>query len=426
MSQVEAVDGEPSPEVEDARTAETAAGSWQQRFGFPVKAYVVVAAVLVVVAWFSYQLLDPYAYYGQPEVVFPGSGVLGGWFRYDGGWYRGIALSGYSYNGPGQQASVAFFPAYPMLMRLVAVVVRNEVLAGMAITFACGVASAVLIYRWTLARYGESVARLSVLLLLVYPYAMYLYGAVYADALFLVAALGAFILLEHDHPILAGLAGALATASRPIGIAVVVGLIAVTIYRRGGFRHLRNLRPSDGGVLLSIGGLVGWSTYQWIRWGNPLIFNDIQSAPGWDQGSGPHTWFKVQLFENVRHLPRFLIDSFTGPTVYDPRPWSIFTYTAGTLFQGLLVIGGLVLVPFIWKRIGWGYALYVLAIVGIALVGTKDFQGTGRYMLAAFPCFAVGAEMLVRRRATRLVLLSTSAVLLVILTSGYARGYYVA
>ena len=34
-------------------------------------------------------------------------------------------------------------------------------------------------------------------MLLLYPYAYYLYGAVYPTALFLAAAIGAFVLLDH-------------------------------------------------------------------------------------------------------------------------------------------------------------------------------------------------------------------------------------
>lgn len=400
--------------------------SLRERFGFPVTVYGVVGIVVLLVAWFSYRHLDPWPFYAGDPAAFPGDGVLGGWFRYDGGWYRFIVEQGYSYGEVDQQASIAFFPAYPLVMMAVDLVVGNAVLAGIVVTAVCGLSSAILLYRWTRLTFGEDVARLATVLLLVYPYAWYLFGAVYADALFLVAAIGAFLLLEKGHPVLAGLAGVVATAGRPVGIALVVGLVAVTIHKRGGIRSWRSLRPSDGGVLLSLGGLVGWSTYLWVRFGDPLLFSKIQGAAGWDQGSGPHTWFKVTLFERLQHLPFWLRDSFSGSTTHDARPWTESVYSLGTIFQGLLVVGGLVLVPVIWKRLGSGYAIYVGTIVAIALVGTKDFQGTGRYMLAAFPCFAVGAQLLVGHRRRTAVLVACSGALLVVLTSAFSRGYYVA
>lgn len=78
-------------------------------------------------------------------------------------------------------------------------------------------------------------------LFLLYPYAFYLYGAVYADALFVLAALGALLLLEADHVWLAGLAGAVATAARPVALVVVVGLAVRALERRGVFPQGRVL-----------------------------------------------------------------------------------------------------------------------------------------------------------------------------------------
>ena len=39
----------------------------------------------------------------------------------------------------------------------------------------------------------------------------------------------------------------------------------------------------------------------------------------------------------------------------------------------------------IWRRFGWGYAGYVLGIIAIGAIGTKDFLGAGRYLIGAFP-----------------------------------------
>ena len=46
-------------------------------------------------------------------------------------------------------------------------------------------------------------------------------------------------------------------------------------------------------MLVSGLGLAAWCIYLWIQFGDPLAFVSVQAAPGWYQGSGPHTWFKV-------------------------------------------------------------------------------------------------------------------------------------
>ncbi len=411
-------------EVPDAPT-EQVPGSWRA-YRFPVLAFLAVAAWLVLVVWWSTSWLDRFPGYPVGPVSFPGSGVLEGWFRYDGGWYELIARDGYFSQGPDLQSPVAFFPGYPLAMRGVAFAVRNEILAGILVTFLCGLAASVLIYRWTADRLGEAAARTTVLLVLLFPYAWYLVGAVYADALFIVAVVGAFILVERDQPVLAGLLGAVATATRPVSVAVILGLVAVLVQRRGGLRNWRALRPRDAGVLLSVGGLVAWSGYLWWRFADPLLWVEVQKSPGWDQGSEPRTWFKVAFFERLDNLPFWIRDSFTASNASGLQPFTESAYTSGLILQGSLLIAMLALIVVVVRRLGWGYGIYCLTLLVVPLVGTKDFQGVGRYLLAAFPCFAALALILADRPRWRVAVLGVGAGLLTLLTSAYARGYYVA
>ena len=393
---------------------------------FAVSAYLAVAAVLVAIVAGSVHLLSRWSGYPIAPLHFPGSWLLEGWVRWDGNWYRDIVSNGYESHGTNAQANLAYFPGYPMAMWPVAQVVGSSALAGIAVTFASGLAAVVGFQRWARSRLDPFSTRVAVGLLLLYPYAWYLYGAVYADALFLALAVAAFLLLEGGHPLWAGVAGALASATRPVGIAVAIGLVLVTVERRGGFGQLRRLRRGDYGVLLSFGGLAAWSAYQGVRWGNPLLFTDIEGAPGWDQPVGPRTWFKVSFLQRLHHLPRWLNDSVSNSHGQSPHAWSESVYTLSILLQALLLLGALVLIWVVWRRIGWGYAGYCITIVAIAGIGTKDFLGAGRYLIGAFPLFAAGALMLTDRRRIRIVALSTSGLLLAVLASAYARGYYLA
>jgi hypothetical protein len=90
----------------------------------------------------------------------------------------------------------------------------------------------------------------------------------------------------------------------------------------------------------------------------------------------------------------------------------------------VLVLGGLALVPAVQRRFGWAYALYVLGVCGMALIGTKDFMGSGRYLLSAFPLFAVVGDLLCQRRGLRMVLLPASLVVLLGMAMMFGRGSY--
>jgi hypothetical protein len=86
----------------------------------------------------------------------------------------------------------------------------------------------------------------------------------------------------------------------------------------------------------------------------------------------------------------------------------------------------LALLPRIARRFGWAYAVLTLGVVLLPLIGTKDFVGTGRYLLAAFPCAAVAGEWLDARPRTRVVVLAASGLTLAFLASAFARGHYLA
>jgi hypothetical protein len=376
----------------------------------PLVLYGATLVVLLVVNWqVQTRGVEPATIVKMP---FAGSWFWDGWVRYDGGWYVDIARRGYWYI-PDQPSSVAFFPAYPLLMRGVGRVIDNIPLAGIFITMASGAGALVAFHQWCRDRLSPQAALTAVACLALYPYAYYLYGAVYGDALFLLCALVAFLAFERDHMVVAGLAGAAATGTRLVGVAVVVGLVVGVVERRrvvtraDGRRPAfawRRLRPRDAGVLLSVGGLAAWMGYLWNRFDDPLLFQTIQAE--WGQQSGWRTWFKLDFFVAWRTYPgRF--------------------YTHGLLIQAVLLALVVLVIPVVGRRFGWRYGAYVATLVAIPAVGSQDLQGMGRYLLGAFPAFAVLGSLLADRPAVRRWALLLSAVVLVVFTGMFANGRYI-
>ena len=346
-----------------------------------------------------------------PRPVFPKNRWLDAWVKWDAGWYETIANHGYSYR-PGKQSSIAYFPSYPLSMRWLGALTGNVFIAGMIITVASGFAYLLLAARWFKDHLGASAAWAAFLLLLWYPFAFYLFGAVYSDALFAAAALGAFVLLERDKPILAGILGAVASAARPVGIAVIAGLVLLVLERREviTFRprftvSLHNLKARDFGVLLSVVGLAAYLTFLAIKFGNPVAF--LGAEAGWDQAPGYQTWLKFPLLKAIAH---------------GQQP--VWFWRHGMhLAMGLLALA---LLPRVWKRFGYAYGVYALIVIAIPLISTKDFFSTGRYMLPAFPCFGAAGDLLATRTRTRYAVLATSLALLIVYVVLFSRGNYVA
>lgn len=389
------------------------------RLRVPLLMFGAVAVLVWIGIWIGNTQLTHDAFFpSRPGIA--GGTWFEGWQRWDAYWYRTIVREGYvSY--PGVQSSVAYWPSYPLLVRSVSWAFPSIFITGSMVTLACGAAAAVALRRWVGEFLPRSAAITTLALFLVYPFGYYLYGAVYADALFVAATIGAFLLVERDRPGWAGVVGIVATAARPAGMVVAVALLLRVIERRnlaraacspdaaalGPFARFdpRALRRRDSPVLLAFAGVGAWSTYLWVRFGDPLLFATVEE--NWGQGAGPVTWFKVRVFEELRDKP-------------------LAAGTIGHVVQGLLLIGALALVPRIIRRFGWAYGLFTLGVVGLALVGTKDFQSGGRYLIGAFPCFAALAEPLVSRPPLRAVLLMLSLVALFAMAVAYGRGTYLA
>ncbi|HEV2759203.1 MAG TPA: hypothetical protein VGV86_06495 [Acidimicrobiales bacterium] len=340
---------------------------------------------------------------------FTGPSWLTGWAQWDSGWYREIAANGYSYV-VGQQSTVAFFPAYPLAVRAVRMVVDDPYVAGIVVTVLAGAGVAALLATWLRARLSPPAAWAALLAFLLFPYAFYLYGVVYADALFVAALLGAFLLLDSDRPLLAGLAGAVATAARPVGIVLVIGLAVRALERRDALRPARQglvdwrrARWTDAGVLVSLLGLAAWCLYLWARFDDPFAFASAQAA--WNQGAGPETWLKFQFFRDIADLR-------------SPGAWLLF------MAHPVLTVGAACLLPRVFRRFGAGYGVYTALLIGLSALSTKNFFGMARYLLAAFPLFAVVGELLAERPAVRRVALPVGAAGLVVLTAIFGTGYY--
>jgi hypothetical protein len=381
----------PAPPTFDARGA-----AWA------LVCFLAVAGALVALSVFAYRTFGP-AVVGMPvPQVRPPAGAswIGAFTWWDGWWYVGIAEHGYSYV-PGRQSSVAFFPAYPLLLRAGRLVGVPTALAGFAVSLAAGATAAVLFFRWCAERLGRRRAFFALAALLAYPCSFYLAGTVYAEALFVALVVGAFVLLETGRPWAAGLVGAVATATRPIGIALVVALW---------LRGLELSRQGEGdrrrpwGVLLAPAGLAVYCAHLWVRFGDPLAFVSAEGAPGWGQAPGWATWLKVAWFE------RMATSSYFN---------ALHLHLAG---HALVTVVFLALVPSVFRRFGRAYGVFALLLIAGSALSTRDFTGMARYVLGAFPCFAVAGDVLADHPRVARVAFAASGALLAFFTALHARN----
>jgi len=141
------------------------------------------------------------------------------WGTWDGGHYQGIAVNGYA------QYQTAWFPAYPVLIKILMLLGVPPLWAGLAISHVSALAAMYYLYRLALLEFGDEVAKRVIFALLIFPTSFYL-GAVYNESLFLAVAAASFYYARNSRWLLASILAGAAGATRVTGLAVIAGASA--------------------------------------------------------------------------------------------------------------------------------------------------------------------------------------------------------
>lgn len=207
--------------------------------------------------------------------------------RYDAGWYRRIALTGYGSYGPspGTASEHVFFPLYPAVVAGVSRLLgADPFAAGMAVSLAALAIAAILFVAEGARRTDEVSAIHALTFLLLFPTAFFLASA-YAEALFLLLALLAFDAIRRRAWLAAVCFGFLAGLTRLPALALAAPLaIAAAAAPGDDARSTRLVRGAAIGaapviaVFLWIFG-IGWYT------GEPGLYFRLQES--WQRASSP-------------------------------------------------------------------------------------------------------------------------------------------
>ncbi len=381
----------------------------------------VVDYLWPVVAWFGSALVATKVMFvaspwwgGEPV---DWSGLLGvdlldqtgkvGWGTGD---YWHIATEGYD----GSVASVASFPGLALAQRFLGRWAGSVMDAGVIITVVSGLVAVVLMWRWMRGR-GVPVGdrRVATLLVVLSPYAFLFSGVAYSDVLLLALLMAVWVLIDGDHPVLAGLVGAAATATRPNALPVIIALVVIVCARARVFdverpttsadpsdrrhldvatpfglrrvtAHVRRLRPAQLGVLLSAGGVLAYASWLWTVEGSPIAFLSAQADYGHAPVLSLATWTKAGFLQSPGNFVQHWVE-----IVNEVLSLAMFVITA-------------IAVRPITRRFGVGYGVFVVCELVIAWIGPQGFAPGARLLMPTLPFVAAVAAPWLRRRPTML------------------------
>jgi hypothetical protein len=266
--------------------------------------------------------------------------------------------------------AIPYWPMYPLLMAIVAVVVRNLALSGILVSNI-----ALILFLWAFAQIYELKKKekggreRAVFYYLIFPTSFFL-SAVYSESVFLAFCSWSVLMALKGRWWIAGILAGFATGCRPVGFALAPALGILYLQHIGfSLRDLKTLRNLDIKALapcLSILGFAGFLIFCWIHYGDPLYFSRLQ--PSWRRS-------EAGFFAAVAEFFR------SGPVL---RAYYNSWIDFGLAFFAIITL------PLIYLR--YGLALGLFSTIVIFLPINYGFMSFARYFLASFPHFMLLAD----------------------------------
>jgi hypothetical protein len=344
--------------------------------------FLATRAGLLLVAWLGFRLVPlPVSFPSAWEIGADGSRHavvnhvspnIHPWVnmlsRWDAGWYVDIARDGYHYQ-PGSTGNVAFFPAYPLLLRALHALLFLPANDYWWLITAIALSNIALLVGLTYFRallaldLNDEVAARAIIYLLIFP-TTFFFSGVYSESLFFALTVGAFYYARKNRWLLAWIFTALATLTRSQGIILILPLL-IEYFTERNF-NWRKITWNITGFALIPAALFAFTIFLRLKFGSWNVMFDVQAA--W----GRHLmwpWYPLAWF--LRHAPTL------SPEHRDKLDFS---------FLVLLMISGVCA----FRRLRLSYSVYIwTAAVFFSCWGM--FGSIPRFDVVIFPLFIVFA-----------------------------------
>jgi hypothetical protein len=247
------------------------------------------------------------------------------------------------------------------------------------------------------------VAHRTVLILAFFPTSFF-FNSAYTESLFLALSAGSlWALMVRRDLFLACFFAAFATATRNVGIFLLAPLAIEWL------RGIRSYRWQGAWILLAPSGLLAYSGYLWVRFGNPLLFKTAQED-WYRRPVNPPTFAREvlsQAYDGVVTAlgPRSLdVSMLRGLMNRLADANDAYNLLFWMLAVALLLLGLRVLPASLSV-----YAFLMSVPVSFVGTPTAPLLGFPRYVLVTFPLFITLASLLEGRRAMSVWIVASAA-----------------
>lgn len=323
---------------------------------------------------------------------------------FDGVHYLRIAQNGYEAN-----FTQAFFPVYPLLIRLTNFLPASNLdrsifvdpsffITGLVLSNVLFVFALYFFYKIVEIDFDNKIAYLSTILLLVFPTSFF-FGSVYTESLFLLLTTSSIYFMRKNKFLLSALLISVAGATR------VIGGFLIPLYFLEAYKSKNKWNYLYG--LLTPLGIIAYMYYLNVNFNDPFYFFTSQASLNTGRDS-----------EGLIMLPQVIYRYLKIFVYNNPLTVSYFISFLEMLFT-LLPLG---LFAVYFKKIHFGYLVFGVASL---LVGTLTgtLSSVPRYSIFAFVFLM---PLIIKHHFKYFkYIVAISVVLLVILTMLFVRGYFV-
>jgi hypothetical protein len=344
--------------------------------------------------------------------------------RWDSVWY--LAIAGAGYGGDGVRE--AFFPLYPLLVRIAGTPLGSALVGGALVSTALLGVALVVLHRLVALDHDRAVARNAVLVTALFPMSFF-FSAVYSESLFLALSVGALYAARRERWAWAGALGGLAAMTRSAGVVLLVPLALIYLWDDGrpSLRVRRRLRADVlwlGLVPLGLAAYCAFLALQGLDALAPFRAQEVwfRSFAGpfggvWD-GTVAAVQGARQLLSGARE-PVFFRAAGGDPFLVARHNIELFVW---------LVLGAVAVVGAL-RRLPFAYGAYLVVALALPLsypVGPQPLMSLPRFLAVLFP-LAIWLALWMTGRAWReRLVVATFAAGLAVYTGIFATWHWVA
>jgi len=351
--------------------------------------FIVSRLLILFVGFLSSLVIIKGDWFGKPK------SLLDLFFRWDSGWYLSIVKNGYFYT-PGKESSVAFFPLYPMLIKIFSFLFGNPKLIGFIISNVALLFAAIYLYKLIKLDFEDSnIASKTIFFMLISPVSFF-FSIFYTEGLFIFLAISSFYYARKKQWLIASILGFFLSLTRSLGVLIFVPFVIeyLDINFESFKITFRKIKKDIFYLLLIPCGTLSYMFYLYFKFNDAFAFSHASLAWGRKFTS---------IFATLRNV--------------------YFNLFYQIIFFGAVFIALFLIIYLIYSKIRISYIVYSILLLFFYL-SSNALESIPRYLGVLFPLY-LGLSLIVNKSRFWDYFFTLFAIMLLTLfTILFTNGYW--